>query len=402
MPSAGAASLRRLPLRELAPCAAGLVDPLPPPPRLQRLSLLTVGLLAVTLTAARPASASIHSSVSPLIQSATPPVSHSHYVTGYYPSTYKTMGVTDGKYDAAHCVTGTGDNRGAAKITILDYGQPRRLSTTETRFQGYGTNTVSTGIKLYDYQIQDVTQQYALGYYGGLGTSRCPVLRLMVGTNNSQICGQPPGIPGDPGCTRTGAGNTWADLTVALDEWAIAQGYHANIEVGAASDEETNSDKYASGNYQWNDAASTNDWVNGYHQNNLGSRLLFDYGDAVTSPGRWTITDVYRISYNENTENYAFPEIYNPGGTCNWSGHTTFNYTCRSFSAEGSNSTMFFPGELTECGGVGDVPPGNYPSTQCRGPAGDPQFGPAQAWNDLHAVQSRYWGQTTLDYSSDI
>lgn len=349
----------------------------------------------------------MHPSPASATQNISPWNSHSHYVSGYNPSAYYNQGVADAQFDVAHCTPGSGDNRSAVKMAILDYGQPRRLSTSYGPYYGYGTMTIY-GQAMYDDQIVYQTEQYSQGYLTEMYVSgnTCIRLRVAMGINNSQMCNNPPNLPGQNGCTRTQAGQTWGDAVAQYCLWLSQNNYGPYISCGAGGDFETNSDTYPSGNFQWDNYTATNQWEQGFLPHNTYQATFYDFGDSATRPNDWSTQNVFAIGYSNNPVLYTIPEIYNPCTTTDWTGGNTFGQQCRNFSIEGINGGEFFPGELTEChtNADGSVPPGNWPQAQCGTPSA-PEFGPRQAWDDLFAMQNFYYSYAqlgTLDYATNI
>lgn len=352
-------------------------------------------------------------------QNTYPPVSHSFYVESNSPSSYGQYGVNVGKYDVAHCSAGNGPNRGAAKMTILAFNQPRRLFPINS-YNGYGVNTNSNN-KVAGADVVRIAEAYAEGYMRGLNGSTCPALRLLMGVNNSQICGTSPEASGgaDAGCTRSAAGSAWYQITDTVAHYVRGRNWQATIAVGMADDIETSADTYKSGNSVWDNAGATFQFLDAFHAANANSSSasynMFDFGEAVTSPGRWSIADVYSAASERYMELFAIPQIYTPSQTCDWTGFTPFRgQTCnpnRPYSVEGyaknkNGGDFFLPGVITQCrptngAATGDVPPGNYPGDMCRS-QGFNQFGPKQAWNDLFGAISKNYGAKTLDYATNI
>jgi len=231
----------------------------------------------------------------------------SYYVTSSNPQLMIDMGCRDGTTDAR--------NAAAQRLTILDFGGQYA--------DGSGTEPVLGPAELTNAQIEQLAENYALGWYICLGSDESSVLTLGVGTNNSLL-----------DVTSSG-GATWANVvaTVADAEAAI----NDRIVVDGADDIET----------EFSSPAAALNWAAGYGAAGTGSYYL-DYGDAGGCPettdydgtcnNGWDQYDVWAVSWGEPAA-LPMPEIYYAANAAQWAqisryGKSNLNGAAINFSGD--------------------------------------------------------------------
>lgn len=352
-------------------------------------ALARIVALAVLVTVGLLLGSALHSSNAALAygnQTVTPWYTHSWYVTSTNGTQMWNLGYSDGVWDTNHCL-GSGNNSSSDKLTILDFGKAINVAGGGAYF-GYGTrifDAFSTPVQ--NSTIVWLTQQYVLSYYAGSGT--CPQLTIAMGTSNYDICGSSPYA-----CTAAMAGRTWGDAVSVMQGWLTGNGYTAgvnHIKADGASDIQT-----AAGG--WSCAGDSRTWVDQFNAYNTYSARMIDYGDAYTSPGCWSIQDVYYVAWGA-TYSWPLPEIYDTGGyqICTWV--DGFYGSCtQGFAVESSNNKVTFVGVMTECQDPDSLPYG--PCTV----AGHSEMAPGQAWDGLWNEQSTHptWIQSSMPYATNI
>ncbi len=346
-------------------------------------ALAIVGVMSGTLSAAA------------YVQTVTPWYTHSWYIGTTDVGHFQALGASDGDWDSAHCY-GPGDNHSLNKIAVLDFGRPINVTGSASPYYGYGTvlpGGTAPSVR-YDTTVY-LTEQYAL-YYFYHSQASCQQLLIAMGQNNSYMCQR-----GAYPCDNYTAGQTWGDAVNQVNIWLVNNGLSSRISALAANDMETFGDVWAC-------AGPTRNWIDGYVANNYGNPV-FNYGDAITSAGCWSIQDVYYVSAGKV---YTAPlaEQYTAGGNCYWT--TGTGQVCiaddgledqgrdysRGFGVEGSNAPMTFAGEMTECKDADPIPYGPCSVINHH------ELGPGQAWQELWDLQQTLYAssQTTMDYSTNI
>lgn len=273
--------------------------------RLRRSAAAVALCLVAAIASVGPASAQT-------LPAAAPPdgVDDSYYVTSSNSQLIFDMGCQDGKVDATH---------GAAqRLTILDFGGQYA--------DGSGTKPVVGPLELTNAQIENLTENYALGWYVCVGSDFSAVLTLGIGTNNSLR-----------DVTNSG-GATWANVVAAVAnaEAPITK----RIVVDGANDMET----------EWSTPAAALSWAAGYGAAGTGS-YYFDYGDAGGCPqttatngpcnNGWNQRDVWEVSWGEPTA-LPLPEIYYAANAAQWTQISKYG------KAAVHGAAINFTGDLSE------------------------------------------------------
>lgn len=234
----------------------------------------------------------------------------SYYVTSSNPQLLLDTGCQDGSADAS--------SDAPQRLTILDFGGQYA--------DGSGTKPVAGPAELSNAGIEELAENYALGWYLCTGTDRSTVLTLGVGTNNSLAD------------VTTAGGVAWADVvaTVAAAEAALTN----RVVVDGADDIET----------EFSAPAAALDWAAGYSAAGTGSDYL-DYGDAGGCPestrnngacnNGWNQYDVWQVSWGEPAA-LPLPEIYYPGNAAQWAQISRYGTTVLDGAA------IDFTGDLSE------------------------------------------------------
>lgn len=316
-------------------------------------------------------------------QTISPWYTHSWYITDTGVGRIQNIGGSDGDWDSTypHCTPGSGDNLGQNKITILDFGRPVNVSGDGTPYYGYGTVFLDSSLLVRDDTIVYLAEQYALQYwYHSQGA--CQQLRLMLGTNNSYLCQQPPGYT-QYTCDPGRAGSAWGDAVYQVQLWLQTNGLTSRINAEAADDAETSGS-------EWSCFGDSRAFLDGFNGNNPVHARMADFGDAITAPYCWAIQDVYYAAYGQSAYR-PLPEMYGPAnGLCYWT-----TGSCRGYGVESSVGAMEMLGEMTECQENDPVP---------YGPCSSGEWGPGEAWDNLwNTQQQNYPGvQPTMDYATNI
>jgi hypothetical protein len=210
----------------------------------------------------------------------------SYYVTSSDPQLLLDTGCQDGSADAS--------SGAPERLTILDFGGQYA--------DGSGTKPVAGPAELTNTGVEELAENYALGWYLCTDTDRSAVLTLGVGTNNSLAD------------VTTAGGVAWAKVvaTVAAAEATVTN----RVVVDGADDIET----------EFSAPAAALDWAAGYSAAGTGGYYL-DYGDAGGCPkttwdngacnNGWNQYDVWQVSWGEPAA-LPVPEIYYPGNAAQW------------------------------------------------------------------------------------
>ncbi len=251
----------------------------------------------------------------------------SYYVTSSNPQPLFDMGCQDGTTDAK--------NAAAQRLTILDFGGQYA--------NGSGTEPVLGPAELTNAQLEQLAENYALGWYLCIGGDESSVLTLGVGTNNSLL-----------DVTSSG-GAAWANVVAAVADAEAA--ITDRIVVDGADDIET----------EFSTPAAALSWAAGYGAGGTGSYYL-DYGDAGGCPettaddgecnNGWDQDDVWAVSWGEPAA-LPMPEIYYAANAAQWAQISRYGKTNRNGAA------INFSGDLSEYAAA--------PTT----------LDPAQSWSNL-------------------
>lgn len=308
-------------------------------------------------------------------QTVSPWYSHSWYISSTDAGRINTLGRNDGPWDGGHSFCNDGSNDSSDKVVVLDFGRPIRLTLGGPYF-GYGLTMFSGPDSGLDSAVF-LAEQYAAGWYATSGS--CARLTLAIGTSNSFLC-----VGGVQPCDPYQFGSVFKDAVHQVQLWLEQQGYAWQINAVGASDMETY------GADGWACAGPTRAFVDGFGANSISYKQLWNFGEAITSPGCWSIQDVYYVSWGAATA-YPLPEIYNSNFACHWT-----DGNCRGYGVERSVGPVLFRGEMTECQNGDPIPYG--PCTV----AGRSEYGPGQAWDQLYQRGQTYGGQPSMWYSTNI
>ncbi|MGH2449650.1 MAG: hypothetical protein ACRDFS_13750 [Chloroflexota bacterium] len=248
-----------------------------------------------------------------------------------------------------------GQNYYAKDLVIIDWGQ--------LWYQGgFGamnwSNTFVPGAN-----IENCTEQFAEGYYGGTGPNTVAHLRIALGTSNYATPTEFPSYA---------AGQAWGDFAVAAWTWIYDNGYSKQVDVAAGYDAEL----------AWDSYSGTLSFEQGWNSATTG--LIYDFGDAEGCPpsgscaNGWTVPDVVSVAFSGGTDNWPLPEIYDTNGAnaLQWA----------NLASNGIDSGI--QGVMTQSGAC----------SQMRGCSGTNNT-PTQGWSQLSADLG---ANSNLIFSSDI
>ncbi len=328
-------------------------------------------LVAVAFAPVEPAGATHQTA-----QNISPWYGHSWYISSTDAARINSLGRGDGTWDRDHAFCdGDNTNDSSDKVAVLDFGRPIRLATSGP-YYGYGLTMFSGPDTRLD-TIVWLTEQYAAGWYATSGG--CARLQLALGTSNSYLCSG-----GVQPCDPNEFGRVLKDAVHQVQLWLNQQNYSWQIQAIAAADMETY------GADGWACAGPTRAMVDGFSQNTIGYYTLWDFGEAITSSGCWSIQDVHYVSWGAAPA-WPLPEIYNANFACHWT-----DGSCRGYAVERSVGPVTFRGEMTECQNPDPIPYG--PCTV----AGRSEYGPGQAWDQLWQRGQTYGSQSSMPYSTNI
>ncbi len=288
-----------------------------------------------------------------------PPYTTSYYMNTVDPNALYNMGCDLGSHDLN--TDGTQDN-----VVILFFGGPAQQSGAYGVWLFGNNQFVSTS------QIAEAVKQFGRGYWECTGSDTASIVRIAIGTSNYG------------GYVTYGHGSAWAQLVNDVGSYLDQNGYSSQSLVRGASDMELN----------WNSAAVTKSWVDGYASANR--YFLYDFGDAAGCPeysqdngwcnNGWRQDDVSYISWGA-APSYPFPQQYNTVGA---QARQWYRLSLYSYSYKGSRMSIL--GALTQyqaCQQVGD----------CYGTDNTPATGWSQLWDALNS-DSRTAQE--LPWSTDI
>lgn len=278
---------------------------------------------------------------------AQPPVDYSFYVDSSSVSTINTKGCNQGNFDVANH---------SNSFVYLDFGGQENSNAA--------TLTINN-ITLPYSSVEQLSEQFALGYYDCTGSDTSAHLTLVVGTNNSYYAND------------FGGGQGWGDVVDAVGSNVASFDAFAQISIWGGSDIEA-----------WGTPGSgstgTLAWVQGVN-NTAPSYAMLDYGSADGCPpfgscnGGWSQYDYWYVGWGFATD-WTAPQIYNSGQAEEWA----------AISAYGQN----YQGRPINFAAVQDE--------SDNGKNGDNT--PQQAWSDFWYWLS-YYGQanyTTNAYAIEI
>jgi hypothetical protein len=309
--------------------------------------LLIVALCAFTsLVGMRPltahAATSQHTKVlKPFTTVAPNAYAHSWYITNPdIPNNYQAMynlGHSDGQFDSATCTLSQ---------IVLDFGQVDYGTGYWGGGSGYGVYVYNAALHypfITDAQVLSAAERYVQGWYDG--SSSCPRLRIIIGTNNAHEC------PLGAGCTTYNAGTAWGQTVKSLNSYVSSHGETGKVvDVDGGDDIETDVPR------GWDTYSKTLGFVQGFN-NGDNTAIFMDYGDVFTN-SYWSDADLYNIAWGYGNDS-PIPEIYGSGLLDSWAQFHT------------NHPDVFFYGVMTECSSI----QGSY----CGSPAGE--YTPSSAYN---------------------
>jgi hypothetical protein len=203
----------------------------------------------------------------------------SFYVTTPDTSSAYNLGCNQGSFDASLSPV-------ANSLVVLDFGG---------QFADGSGSLLINGVPVTNSQIEAAAESFSAGYWTCTGADTTSVLMLAVGTNNSYYD------------VNSSGGSTWAQVVSDIRASNQANGYDAQVSVGAANDMEPS----------WDTAANTENWVNGYVS--INPAWYVNYGSADGCPSNsssdapcnngWRQYDVWWVSWGAPPA-YPLPEIY--------------------------------------------------------------------------------------------
>lgn len=250
----------------------------------------------------------------PIIRRQLPPAPQ--YVTSYY--------IQDESGSAIYnlgCALGVRDATLAGKqdsLVILDFGQ--------MWIDDYGNYGVGSFTPYWHFiplsTVEAAVKQYVIGYWNCSQNDTTSQVTLGIGTNNfGRMKVENPLPPESEVYSRYyNSGRLWGDMVNSMNQWAVSQGYAAQVVITAAIDIE-----WAS-NSSWNNPYVTGGWIKGFdeHDNN-NTQVYFNYGACVGCPSEpsltwkfstsvpWTQNDIWYVSWGAPPA-YVVPEIYSNNG----------------------------------------------------------------------------------------
>jgi hypothetical protein len=279
------------------------------------------------------------------------------------PTTSRYMKTTD--YNTLYNEGCNQGRAGEAGRVILFFGQPWNQNGT------YGTIIFGSNTFRSIGQIETATKGWLSGFWDCTPVNGPRVL-LAVGTSNFH------------GETTSGHGAAWARMVNRLEAWIKSPpSFESQETARGASDMELD----------WNTAANTRSWVDGYVSAYTGTSYYYNFGDAGGCPpygscnNGWTQGDVYYISYGALPA-WPLPQIYcevcysgdtNGGNSRQWYRMSLWGFQ----NAFG----MYVLGSLTQWAAAGSC---------CTNTPGQ---GWSQLWDDLNS-DSRT--AQSLETSTDI
>jgi hypothetical protein len=222
---------------------------------------------------------------------------------------------------------------------ILDYGQPCLASGGAQgaySFTGtcYSTSQIKTDVESYIQGYCTYMKTTVSGTTCGTQYQSIPprAVVILVGTNNC--------------CDTTVSnahGRAWSQMVVDLNAYLVSNAIDYQLEVKGATDIEL----------QWNSAANSKAWVDGY--NTVSTDWgYYNFGDCPCSEGYnpgyglpldWHYEDVWYVSWGSSFGAEPFPEIYNTTGAQarEWQGVSHYAYVTHG-------SQILFQHILTQLG----------------------------------------------------
>ncbi|MEO6797861.1 MAG: hypothetical protein ABI289_12865 [Candidatus Dormibacter sp.] len=270
------------------------------------------------------AGALAHGSTPAFAVQTQPALAWSFYVRTTNAQTLYNLGYNQGVSDK---------NNNQSSEVVLDFG---------VQWSDNAHTELTGGSTLVTYaQVENMAEQFAVGYWAGTGSDTTTVLRLAVGTNNST------------GYESTTLGSGWANVAVTIKNWLTSNGYeyYGQENIWGANDIEPS----------WGGTSSqTNaeNWANGYSSN--GSSLYVDYGSADGCPSTgyggcnngWSQYGEYYVSWGASAA-YGLPEIYYSVNASQWTWISTYakNYRGGAIWFQGPLDDHFLDGNsLTPSG----------------------------------------------------
>lgn len=218
----------------------------------------------------------------PIIMTRPPVPKDNYYINTLSTSRARSVGQAAGRSDAAS---------GHGRMVILDFGG--QLSN------GAGSLIVGQNTQASNAQIQQVAEQFALGFSQGVGSKNVP-LTLGIGTNNSLSVSRSLGV-------------TWAKTVAVAASWARQHAPHTTI-VGA--------DDLEPG---FGSASAAVAWAGGY--SSVAGSSYINYGSADGCPqsgfggggcnNGWSQVSVWQVSAGVRGA-MVTPEIYYPANATQW------------------------------------------------------------------------------------
>jgi len=168
--------------------------------------------------------------------------------------------------------------------------------------------------------VEAAVKQYVIGYWNCSQNDTESQVTLGIGTNN--FGGMKEDNPNQT--TRYNrmytAGQKWGDMVTRVNQWAVSQGYAAQVLITAAIDIEW------AANSSWNTPYVTGGWVKGFDEHDSNNtQIYFNFGACVGCPIEpnpgwvyssshpWTQNDIWYVSWGAYPA-YAVPEIYRNDG----------------------------------------------------------------------------------------
>ncbi|MGH7721803.1 MAG: hypothetical protein ACRENL_03065 [Candidatus Dormibacteria bacterium] len=249
---------------------------------------------------------------------------------------------------------------------ILDFGSqvPNQSETRLPFHDGFASYSL----------VESMSEQFARGYFECTGSDTTTVLKLAVGTTNDNVDGEY-----NSTTTAYNGGYAWSQVALIVRNWVASSHYTAQVDVGAASDMET----------EFGGQSATLAFTNGYSSNS-GAPFYLDFGDAGGCPinsytggngygcnSGWNQYGVWYKSWGPAPA-FPLPEIYNQPLANQWWTISRYGYYER-------NAALHFEGPLDD-----------YDRDHST-------FTPTQAWNALsNEIGSDSHTNYSMTYSCEI